>query len=164
MARKKLTETRTLDRTDRRILRVLQEDGRISYVDLADRIGLSTSPCLERVRRLEKMGFIRGYHARLDPALLGSNLLVYLELSLDYTSPDIFSQFRAALTRIPEIQEGHLVSGDFDFLLKIRVADMAEYRALLEQILHAVPGAVRDSRSLFVMEEGKETLALAIAD
>lgn len=152
---------RTLDRLDRKILGALQEDGRISFTDLGNRVGLSTSPCLERVRRLERDGFIRGYRAVLDPQLLGVELLIYVEISLDYTSPDIFEQFKAAAVELPQVQECHLVSGDFDYLIKIRIADMAAYRELLGEILHGLPG-VRDTKSYVVMEEVKETLALDI--
>jgi Lrp/AsnC family leucine-responsive transcriptional regulator len=155
---------RPLDRIDRRILRVLQEDGRISFVDLASRVGLSTSPCLERVRRLEKEGYIRGYAARLDPHRLGVKLLVFAEISLNYSSPDIFEQFRDAVLVYPEVQECHLVSGDFDYLIKLRVVDMNDYREVLGRILHSLPGIVRDSRTLVVMEEGKESLTVQVPD
>ena len=152
---------RLLDRIDRNILRILQEHGRISYVDLANLVGLSTSPCLERVRRLEKDGFIKGYSAILEPAYLHAGLLVFVEISLDYTSPDIFAQFREAAQRIPQVQECHLVSGSFDYLLKVRIPDMAAYRELLGEIVQTLPG-VRDSKSCVVMEEIKESLQLVI--
>ncbi len=165
MARKRTSiEPRALDRLDRRILEVLQRDGRISYVDLAERIGLSTSPCLERVRRLEREGYITGYHARIDPHRVGAGLLIYVEISLNYASSDTFEQFRDAMRGFPGVQECHLVSGDFDYLLKLRVADMAAYRGLLGRILHHLPGAVRDSRTMVVMEEGEESLAVPITD
>lgn len=153
---------RTLDRLDRRILEVLQQEGRIAYVDLAERIGLSTSPCLERVRRLERDGFITGYHARIDPHRVGADLLIYVEISLNYAAPNTFEQFRDAMRDLPEVQECHLVSGDFDYLLKLRVADMAAYRELLGRILHHLPGVVRDSRTLVVMEEGAESLSVKL--
>lgn len=152
---------RPLDRIDRAILRALQENGRISYVDLASGVGLSPSPCLERVRRLEREGYIRGYSAVLDPHRLGAGLLVFVEISLDYTSPDIFAEFRRAVLRIPQVQECHLVSGGFDYLVKVRIPDMAAYRALLGEIVQTLPG-VRDSRSLVVMEELKESLAIPV--
>ena len=130
MAKKRAaTASRALDRLDRRILEVLQRDGRISYVELAERIGLSTSPCLERVRRLEREGYITGYHARVDPQRVGAELLIYVEISLNYTSPDTFEQFRDAMRDLPEVQECHLVSGDFDYLLKLRVADIVRPRS-----------------------------------
>ena len=154
---------RALDRIDRRILRQLQRDGRTSYVDLAERVGLSTSPCLERVRRLEREGFIKGYTALLDPQRLDAALLVFVEISLHYTSAEIFEEFREAVLAWPQILECHLVSGDFDYLLKVRIADIASYRRLLGEIMHALPG-VRDSRSIVVMEEVKESAVIPVAD
>ncbi|GAB4345724.1 MAG: transcriptional regulator DadR [Gammaproteobacteria bacterium] len=154
---------RQLDRIDAKILRALQENGRISFVDLGEKVGLSTSPCLERVRRLEKAGYIRGYTAVLNPKLLDAALLVYVEIRLEYTTPDIFEQFSAAVRDLPQVLECHLVSGDFDFLLKIRIADMETYRNLLGEILHRLPG-VRDSKSYVVMEDVKETLAVEVPD
>lgn len=161
-ARKGATR-RELDRIDRNILRTLQSNGRISFVELGERVGLSTSPCLERVRRLEQSGYITGYTAVLNPRLLDAALLVYVEISLEYTTPDIFEQFRDAVKFIPQVLECHLVSGEFDFLLKVRIADMAAYRELLGEILHRLPG-VRDSKSYVVMEEVKETLSIEIQD
>ncbi len=154
---------RKLDRIDRRILRALQDEGRISYVDLADRVGLSTSPCLERVKRLERDGFISRYTAVLDPARLDAALLVFVEISLSYTSGTVFEDFRSAVIRWPEVLECHLVSGDFDYLLKVRIADMASYRELLGEILHTLPG-VRDSRTLVAMETVQESNRLSIRD
>ncbi len=153
--------SKRLDRIDRRILALLQTKGRISYVDLAEQVGLSTSPCLERVKRLERGGYIQGYQARLDADKLGAALLVFVEISLNYTSGKVFEEFRSAVRLWPEIQECHLVSGDFDYLLKIRIADMAAYRALLGDIIHTLPG-VRDSRTLVAMETVKETCDLAL--
>ena len=154
---------RELDRIDRNILRALQKNGRISFVELGETVGLSTSPCLERVRRLEMTGYIRDYTAVLNPKLLNAGLLVYVEISLEYTTPDIFEQFSASVRDIPQVLECHLVSGEFDFLLKVRIADMTAYRELLGEILHRLPG-VRDSKSYVVMEEVKETLNVEIVD
>ena len=153
--------SRRLDRIDRRILSHLQNDGRLSYVELANKVGLSTSPCLERVKRLERDGFIRGYSAQLTPEKLQAGLLVFVEISLNYTSGDVFREFRSAVKLWPEIQECHLVSGDFDYLLKIRIADMAAYRELLGEIIHTLPG-VRDSRTLVAMETVKESSEIAV--
>lgn len=152
---------RKLDRIDRNILLHLQNNARLSYVELADKVGLSTSPCLERVKRLEREGWILGYQARLSAQKMQAALLVFVEISLNYTSGNVFDEFREAVRKWPEIQECHLVSGDFDYLLKIRIADMAAYRELLGEIVHALPG-VRDSRTLVAMETVKETSALAI--
>jgi len=147
---------RRLDNIDRRILRALQGDGRVSYVSLADTVGLSTSPCLERVRRLERDGYITGYTARLNPALLDAGLLVFVEISLNYTSGKIFEEFRDAVRRWPQVLECHLVAGEYDYLLKVRISDMGAYRQLLGDILQQLPG-VSDSRTLVAMETVVET-------
>ena len=149
-----------LDLIDRRILRELQADGRMSYTDLAPKVGLTTSPCLERVRRLERGGVIKGYTAVIEPRAVGTGLLVFVELSLTYTSPEIFADFKRAIARLPEILECHLVSGDFDYLIKARIHEMAEYRKLLGDMLLNLPGAAQ-SKSYVVMEEIKETLILS---
>lgn len=150
-----------LDSIDLKIVRELQADGRLSFTDLAPRVGLTTSPCLERVRRLERAGIIKGYTATLDPRALGAGLLVFIELSLTYTSPDIFSDFKRAIQKLPQVLECHLVSGDFDYLLKVRITDMEAYRELLGELLRHLPG-VRNSKTLVVMEEVKETAAIPI--
>ncbi len=150
-----------LDRIDRKILYFLQLNARLSYVELAEKVGLSTSPCLERVKRLEREGWIVGYLARLAPEKLQAGLLVFVEISLNYTSGNVFNEFRKAVKQWPEIQECHLVSGDFDYLLKIRIADMNSYRQLLGEIVHTLPG-VRDSRTLVAMETVKESGEIAI--
>lgn len=154
---------RLLDRIDRNILRELQKNARLSYVELADKVGLSTSPCLERVKRLDSGGWIESYNAKLSASKLQASLLVFVEISLNYSSGDVFSEFRKAVARWPEIQECHLVSGDFDYLLKIRIADMVAYRDLLGQIVLELPG-VRDSRTLVAMETVKESSELLIKE
>lgn len=150
-----------LDRTDRRILRELQQNGRISNVELARRINLSATPCLERVRRLEQAGYIREYVAILDPHRMNNGLLLYVEVTLDRTTPDIFERFKEVIAQRPEVQECHMVAGGFDYLLKLRVPDMQAYRAFLGEGLTAAPG-VRETHSYVVMEEIKETTAIRI--
>ncbi len=150
-----------IDRIDRRILAELQNDGKISNVNLAKLVGLSASPCLERVKRLEQQGYIIGYHARLDATKLGAAMLVFVEITLTKTSVDIFAEFSAAVQEHEDIQECHLVSGNFDFLLKTRVSDMANYRKLLGDTILRLPG-VSESRSYVVMEEVKHTGAIKI--
>jgi len=150
-----------LDRTDLRILRVLQDDGRITNLQLAQQVHLSPTAVLERVRRLTRDGFILGYTARLDPARLGAGLLVFIEVMLDRTAPDVMESFRAAVQARPEILECHLVAGGFDYLIKTRVADMSAYRELLASVIWALPG-VRETRTYAVMEEVKNTAALPI--
>ncbi|NVK40204.1 MAG: Lrp/AsnC ligand binding domain-containing protein [Oceanospirillaceae bacterium] len=152
---------RKLDRIDMNILRTLQFEGRISYTELADRVGLSTTPCMERVKRLEKDGYIEGYYARINPEALGYSMLVFVEIALSYQSPDAFERFNKAVSTLPYILECHLVSGDSDYLLKARISDMTEYRELLGEMLLTLPG-VKNSKSYIVMEEVKESLALPI--
>jgi Lrp/AsnC family leucine-responsive transcriptional regulator len=157
----RLRKPRKLDRTDRLILQTLQQDGRISNVALARKVNLSTTPCLERVRRLERHGYIKGYTALLDPRLVDAGLLVFVEIDLLRTSPDAFRDFRREAMKLRELLECHLVSGNFDYLLKARVKDMQEYRSLLGEKILALPG-VSDSRSYVVMEEVKESTALPV--
>ncbi len=154
-------DDRPLDRIDRRILRELQSNGRITNVELSKRVDLSPTPCLERVRRLEEQGFIKGYTAILDPKRLGSELLVFVEITLERNSPDVFKEFGEAVTRLPEVLECHLVSGSFDYLIKARVADMDEYRRFWGETLLTLP-SVSDSKTYVVMEEVKETSNILI--
>jgi Lrp/AsnC family transcriptional regulator, leucine-responsive regulatory protein len=143
-----------LDGIDRRILRELQADGRITNLKLAEAVHLSPTAVLERVKRLTRDGVILGYEARLNPALLGAGLMVFIEVLLDRTLPDVLNHFRAAVQARPEILECHLVAGGFDYLLKTRVADMTAYRALLGDSIWTLPG-VRETRTYAVMEEVK---------
>jgi Lrp/AsnC family leucine-responsive transcriptional regulator len=154
---------RELDRIDRKILRILQQEGRISLTELGERVGLSTTPCTERVRRLERERVITGYHARVDPQRVRAGLLVFVQISLAYKSGDIFEEFRRAALRLPNVLECHLVSGEFDYLIKARISEMASYRKLLGSTLLTLPH-VRESRSYIVMEEVKETSSLPIPD
>ena len=156
-----ISQRKTLDRIDLNILRELQADGRIRNTELASRVGLSATPCAERVRNLERLGYILSCNTRLNPKLLGLELLVFVEITLMRTSPDVFAEFRAAILDLPEVLECHLVSGNFDYLIKARVADMAAYRQLLGETLLTLPG-VSDSRTYVVMEEVKEAQLLPI--
>ncbi|MFN9771924.1 MAG: winged helix-turn-helix transcriptional regulator [Burkholderiales bacterium] len=157
------TTPRAPDRIDRKILRTLQADGRIPMVELAEKVGLSATPCNERVRRLERDGFITGYHARLSPQALGQSLLVFVEIRLSAKSGRIFEEFKREVLKLPNVLECHLVSGDFDYLIKARIPEMNAYRRLLGDMLLGLPGA-RESRSYVVMEEIKESLALTIEE
>lgn len=151
-----------LDRIDRNILIELQQNGRITNSELASKVGLSASPCLERVKRLEGEGYISGYHARVNPDKLGAAMLVFVEITLVKTSVDIFEEFSTAVKAHDDIQECHLVSGNFDYLLKARVADMSSYRKLLGDTLLRLPG-VSESRTYVVMEEVKESTQVKIS-
>ena len=158
---KKTKTTKSLDKTDRRILECLQADGRISNVQLARQVNLTPTPCIERVKRLEKQGYIRGYTAILNPELVNAGLLVFVEIDLSHNSPDAFRRFREEARRLPEIMDCHLVSGNFDYLIKARVSDMKAYRELLGEKILSLPD-VKGSRSYVVMEEVKETLNLPL--
>ena len=150
-----------LDRVDRRILALLQNDGRMSNLALAQAVHLSPTAVLERVRRLVREKFILGYEARLNPQKLGASLLVFIEVVLDRTTPDVFEQFKAAARNRPEIMECHMVAGGFDYLLKTRVADMPAYREFLGTVLLSLPG-VRETHTYAVMEEVKNSQALQV--
>lgn len=150
-----------LDRIDRRILEVLQKDGRISNVQLARLVNLTPTPCLERVKRLERDGFILGYTALLNPERVDAGLLVFAEIRLTHTARDVFREFRREARKLPEVLDCHLVSGNFDYLVKARVRDMQEYRAFLAEKILALPG-VNGSRSYVVMEEVKESTRLPL--
>ena len=155
------SSTKTVDRIDKNILVELQKNGRLSNVELSKRVGLSPTPCLERVKRLEKENFITGYKAVLNPLKLDAALLVFVEITLTKTSPDVFDDFAKAVDDLDVIQECHLVSGDFDFLLKTRVKDMLAYRELLGDTLLRLP-AVSESRTYVVMDEIKSSNMLPI--
>ncbi len=140
-----------LDRYDHRILEELQRDGRISNQDLADRIGLSPSPCLRRVRALEEAGIIRGYAALLDAKALGLNLMAILSISMDKHTPERFEHFDAAVAAIPEVLECLLLTGrDADYQLKIVVRDMDHYQDLLLNRITRIEG-VSGVHSSFVL-------------
>jgi len=156
-----MTRTKPLSRIDTRILEELQRDGRITYAELARRVGLTTSPCMERVKRLEKEGVIKGYTALLDSEYLDNNLIVFVQIRLVRTSQDIFNDFKEAAIALDEVQECFLISGNFDYLIKARVADMKAYRKFLGDTLLSLPG-VQESTTLVVMEQVKDTTYLKV--
>jgi Lrp/AsnC family leucine-responsive transcriptional regulator len=133
----------------------------MSMTELGEQIGLSTSPCSERVKRLERAGVISGYHAHVDPARLGRSLLVFIEITLSQKSPQIFEAVKREVGQMPEVLECHLVSGSFDYLVKARLRAMSEYRELLGAILKKIPVPAQ-SNSYVVMEEVKETTVLPL--
>jgi Lrp/AsnC family leucine-responsive transcriptional regulator len=150
-----------LDRLDLKILRLLQTDGRIANLKLAEAVGLSPTAVLARVQRLTRDGYILGYEARLNPLKLGAGMTVFVEVLLDRTTPNVFDAFKAAVQVYPEIMECHMVAGGFDYLLKTRMADMAAYRHFAGTALWQLPG-VRETRTYAVMEEVKNTHQLAL--
>ena len=150
-----------IDRIDLRILNVLQRDGRISNLKLAECVALSPTAVLARVQRLQRDGYILGYEALLNPLKLGAGMMVFVEVLLDRTTPNVFDAFKAAVYVYPEIMECHMVAGGFDYLLKTRMADMAAYRSFAGTVLWQLPG-VRETRTYAVMEEVKNTTRLAL--
>ena len=154
-------ERNGIDKIDAKILRVLQRDGRISNLKLAEEVHLSPTAVLERVKRLTRENYILGYEARLNPDKLGAGMMVFIEVVLDRTTPDVMNAFKAAVQVRPEILECHLVAGGFDCLIKTRVADMGAYRELIGSVIWALPG-VRETHTYAVMEEVKNTTALAL--
>jgi Lrp/AsnC family leucine-responsive transcriptional regulator len=151
----------TFDRIDLKILRALQEDGRISNLKLAEAVALSPTAVLARVQRLSKEGVIEGYEARLNPTKLGVGLMVFVEVLLDKTNTGVFEAFKAAVQVRPEILECHMVAGGFDYLLKTRMSDMNAYREFAGSVLWQLPG-VRETRTYAVMEEVKCTTHLPL--
>jgi Lrp/AsnC family leucine-responsive transcriptional regulator len=152
-----------LDRYDRRILEVLQQEGRISNQELAERIGLSPSPCLRRVRALEDGGLITGYRAILDARRLGLSLLALIHISMDRHTPERFTHFEERVRALPEVLECLLITGqDADYQLKVIVRDMDAYQALLLDKITRIDG-VSGVHSSFVMRRVVDKTALPLA-
>ena len=142
-----------LDRYDRHILEILQGEGRISNQELAERIGLSQSPCLRRVRALEESGLITGYRAMVDAKSLGLNLLALIHISMDRHTPERFTNFDKAVSALPEVLECLLITGqEADYQLKVIVRDMEEYQTLLLNKITRIEG-VTGVHSSFVMRK-----------
>jgi len=140
-----------LDRTDVRILALLQDDGRLSHVEVAAKVGLSPSPCTRRIRQLEKSGVIEKYAAIVDPKRVGQNVLAFVQIKLERHTDEVIEQFRRLLAERPEVISAHAMTGEMDFLLRVVVPDLdALGRLTLHQLLK-LPG-VRDVRSSLVLE------------
>jgi Lrp/AsnC family leucine-responsive transcriptional regulator len=138
------------DDIDRRIMRELRLDGRLSNTKLAEKVGLSTTPCWNRVRALEDAGVIEGYTALLSQQALGFPDTVIIEVTLDRHDDDIFEKFGQALADLPEVMEAYLLTGEYDYLIKVAVAGTAGYEEFLRRKLYKLPG-LRHSRSTFVL-------------
>ena len=152
-----------LDRYDQHILEILQADGRINNQDLADRIGLSPSPCLRRVRALEESGLIVGYRALLDAKKLGLTLTALIHISMDKHTPERFANFEATVSLLPEVLECLLITGqNADYQLKVAVRDMDHYQALLLNKLASITG-VTGVHSSFVLRQVLHKTALAVS-
>lgn len=150
----KSSRQRKLDRIDRAILEILQDEGRISNIALAKRVHLSPSPCLDRVKRLEAEGYIESYGAMLNAHKLGLGVIAYIQITLDRTTADIFDHFKDAVVKIPEVEECQMVAGGFDYILKLRIADMEAYRELLGRLVE-LPG-VAQTHTYTVIEQVKQ--------
>lgn len=149
-----------LDRYDRAILSVLAEDGRISVADLARRIGLSKSPTQTRLKRLESEGVITGYRALVDPIRLGLDHVAFVEVKLDDTREAALSRFNAAVVKVPEIEQVHMMASHFDYLLKVRTRSMSAYREVLGERISSLPH-VASTSTYVAMQAVKEDGALA---
>lgn len=147
------------DRIDLKILRALQSEGRLSNADLAERVNVSAATCHRRTQRLFDEGYITGVRAEIAPVAVGLGALVMVGVVLDRSTPESFAAFEGAVMAMKEVLDCNLVAGDFDYLLKIRVRDMADFNKLHGQKLIALPG-VRQTRTFFVMKEVKENARL----
>jgi len=151
-----------LDRTDRRILDELQSDGRLTNQQLAERVALSPSPCLRRVRALEHAGVIRGYAALLEPQAVGLGLLAYVTVKLEKRGKMPVDQFARAVASWPEVIACFSMTGDMDYLMRVQVEDLEHYSSFVMDRLLKQPGVI-DIRTNFVLERIKETTALPLA-
>ncbi|RFB78375.1 Lrp/AsnC family transcriptional regulator [Methylovirgula sp. 4M-Z18] len=155
----KESSTTDLDRIDLNILRALQSDGRLTNAELAERVNVSPATCHRRTQRLFDEGFITGFRAEIAPASVGFGALVMVGVVLDRSTPESFAAFEGAAVKLKHVLECNLVAGDFDYLLKIRVRDMADFNKLHGEKLIALPG-VRQTRTFFVMKEVKDDARL----
>lgn len=144
-----------MDSIDRKILRVLQSDARASLQTIGQAVGLSASPCWERIRKLELAGVIEGYTVRLSAQALGLNDTVLVQVTLDSHSDNTLEKFGEILAAIPEVIEAYLVSGDYDYLLRVAVKDTRDYERLLREQLYKIKG-IRHSKSSFVLRTLKK--------
>jgi Lrp/AsnC family leucine-responsive transcriptional regulator len=145
-----------LDKFDLAILAVLQQDARASLQDISARVGLSTTPCWTRIKKMETEGVIQGYTVRIDPAAVGFRETVVVQLTLESHSDEMLEAFGKALAEIPEVLDAYLISGDYDYLIRIAVRDTRDYERLLRERLYRIPG-IRHSKSSFVLRRMKES-------
>lgn len=159
--RSKQPQFEDLDHLDVKILSALCEDGRITSTALAERVGLSTSPCWTRVRRMEERGIIERYTAVLNHRELGFSNIVFVEITLDKHDEHVLERFGAALAEMPEVMEAYLVTGDYDYLVKLVVRDTDHYERFLRESLYRVPG-IRQSRTTFGIRTLKRSLSVEL--
>lgn len=150
-----------LDSFDLKILEVLQSEGRLSNLELADRIGLSPSPCLRRVKRLEAEGIIEGYTAKINRTKVGMGVTVFVAVGLERHREEEAERFRRAVLRLSQVVRCHAISGEADFLLEIVVSDLNQYSEFVLKRLRRIPG-VKDLHSSFALETMKSTTAIPL--
>ncbi|MGI4810201.1 MAG: Lrp/AsnC family transcriptional regulator [Janthinobacterium lividum] len=147
-----------LDAIDHKILAALQADARLSLAEIGTRVGLSSTPCWTRIKRMEAAGVIQGYTALVDPAALGRGETVIVQVLLESHTDEMLAAFGQALAQIPEVLEAFLISGDYDYIIRIAVRDTRDYERLLRERLYRIPG-IRHSKSSFVLRKLKEAAA-----
>jgi Lrp/AsnC family leucine-responsive transcriptional regulator len=147
----------SVDKFDLAILKVLQEDARASLQAISERVGLSSTPCWSRIKRMENEGVIQGYTVRVDPASIGLSETVIVQVTLESHTDETLYDFGKMLEQIPEVMEAYLVSGDYDYYIRIAVKDTRDYERLLRERLYRIPG-IRHSKSSFVLRTLKESL------
>jgi len=150
-----------LDSIDLSLLRLLQEDGRRTTLDLADRVGLSPTGTSQRVKRLFREGFIKAVRAVLDPQKLGRGTIVFIQVRLDQTAPHVFDRFAEAVANAPEVLECHMVVGGFDYLVKARIADMTVFQEFLQRVILPLPG-VRETHTYASVADVKPDALLPV--
>lgn len=150
-----------MDKIDRKILQALQDDGRITMTKLSQRVGLSKTPCLERVRRLEAAGVISGYHALLDPQMLAAGHVSFVQVTLNDTTSKSLDEFNAAVSKLPAVQACHMIAGGFDYLLKVRTHNIGDYRHVLGEGIAKLPH-VQQTSTFVVMETVLDSMAVPV--
>ena len=152
-----------MDKIDRKILRELQCDGRMTLTELSTRVALTKTPCMERVRRLEKSKIITGYGAHLNPDKMGAGHIAFVQVTLNDTTTKALQEFNLAVQQVPQIQSCHMIAGNFDYLLKVRTKDVAEYRQFLGTTIAQLP-KVQHTSTFIVMEAVSDKITFNVPD
>ena len=152
-----------IDRIDRKIISVLSTEGRITLTNLSRRVGLSKSPCQTRVKRLEELGVITGYRALFDPVKLGLDHVAFVEVKLEDTREEALRRFNSAVVGIPEVEQCHMIAGNYDYLLKVRTQNISDYRRVLGEAISSLP-FVSQTSTYVAMETVKDELSKGMAN
>jgi len=150
-----------MDKIDSKILQALQDDARMTMTKLSACVGLSKTPCLERVRRLEASGVIRGYHALLDPEILNAGHVAFVQVTLEDTTSQALDEFNTAVKKLAAVQSCHMIAGDFDYLLKVRTDNIGTYRYVLGEGIAKLPH-VQQTSTFVVMETVIDSMAVPV--